>query len=85
VTADEFADTHARVGIPPGGGMTARLPQLVGAAMARRMSMTGEVVEGAIAGAQEHDLAGLEQRRLDVIRNNKSQIAGTADLHHPNP
>ncbi|MCV7435003.1 enoyl-CoA hydratase [Mycolicibacterium bacteremicum] len=39
-----FADTHARVGILPGGGMTARLPQVVGLAMARRMSMTGEVV-----------------------------------------
>src|SRR5882757_3158520 len=129
-----FADTHALVGILPGGGMTARPPQVVGAAMARRMSMTGEVVdavraeriglvtevvahdrlldravelasqvaevpkptmlglkeiyvtgaaavvdpalaaEDAIAGAQEHDLAGLEQRRLDVIRDNKSQI-----------
>ncbi len=35
-----FADTHARVGIrPPGGGMTARLPHVVGAAMARRLSM----------------------------------------------
>jgi enoyl-CoA hydratase/carnithine racemase len=122
------------VGILPGGGMTARLPQLVGGAMARRMSMTGEVVdavraeriglvtevvvhdgllsravelaakiagvpeptmlglkeiyvrgasavvdpalaaEAAIAGAHEHDLAGLDQRRLDVIRDNKSQI-----------
>jgi enoyl-CoA hydratase/carnithine racemase len=129
-----FADTHARVGILPGGGMTARLPQVVGGAMARRMSMTGEVVdavraeriglvtevvvhdgllsravelaakiagvpkptmlglkeiyvrgasavvdpalaaEAAIAGAHEHDLAGLDQRRLDVIRDNKSQI-----------
>ncbi|CAN5838500.1 enoyl-CoA hydratase [soil metagenome] len=39
-----FADTHARVGILPGGGMTARLPQVVGAAMARRLSMTGEVI-----------------------------------------
>ncbi|MET0898969.1 MAG: enoyl-CoA hydratase [Mycobacterium sp.] len=39
-----FADTHARVGILPGGGMTARLPQVVGSAMARRLSMTGEVV-----------------------------------------
>jgi enoyl-CoA hydratase/carnithine racemase len=130
-----FADTHARVGILPGGGMTARLPQVVGGAMARRMSMTGEVVdairaeriglvtevvahdallpravdlaaqiarvptptmlglkeiyvrgssavvdpalaaEDAIAGAQDHDLAGLEQRRLDVIRDNKTQIS----------
>lgn len=134
-----FADTHARVGILPGGGMTARLPQVVGGAVARRMSMTGEVVdairaeriglvtevvahdrvvdraiefgaqvaevgkpimlglkqiyvtgaagvvdpalaaEKAIAGAQDHDLAGLDQRRRDVIANNKSQITGAAD------
>lgn len=40
-----FADTHARVGILPGGGMTARLPQLVGVGMARRLSMTGEVID----------------------------------------
>ena len=44
-----FADTHARVGILPGGGMTARLPQVVGAAMARRLSMTGEVVDASRA------------------------------------
>jgi enoyl-CoA hydratase/carnithine racemase len=44
-----FADTHARVGILPGGGMTARLPQVVGHAMARRLSMTGEVVDAARA------------------------------------
>lgn len=46
-----FADTHARVGILPGGGMTARLPQRVGAAMARRLSMTGEVVSAVRAEA----------------------------------
>ena len=40
-----FADTHARVGVLPGGGMTARLPHLVGWGNARRMSMTGEVVD----------------------------------------
>ncbi len=44
-----FADTHARVGILPGGGMTARLPQVVGGAMARRLSMTGEVIDAARA------------------------------------
>src|SRR5258708_14436741 len=44
-----FADTHARVGILPAGGMTARLPQVIGAAMARRLSMTGEVVDAARA------------------------------------
>ncbi|MFG3022398.1 enoyl-CoA hydratase [Streptomyces sp. NPDC048254] len=40
-----FADTHVRVGVLPGGGLTARLPQLVGPAHARRMSMTGDVVD----------------------------------------
>lgn len=40
-----FADTHARVGVLPGGGMTARLPRVVGAAYARRMSFTGDVVD----------------------------------------
>ena len=57
-----FADTHARVGILPGGGMTARLPRLVGAATARRLSMTGEVVDaahaeriGLVSEVVEHD------------------------------
>ena len=40
-----FADTHARVGILPGGGLTARLPPLVGPAWARRMSYAGEVID----------------------------------------
>jgi enoyl-CoA hydratase/carnithine racemase len=44
-----FADTHVRVGVLPGGGLTARLPRLVGSAWARRMSMTGEVVDAALA------------------------------------
>ncbi len=44
-----FADTHARVGVLPGSGLTVRLPQLVGPAQARRMSMTSEVVDAARA------------------------------------
>jgi enoyl-CoA hydratase len=44
-----FADTHARVGILPGAGMTARLPHLVGTGMARRLSMTSEVIDAARA------------------------------------
>ena len=44
-----FADTHARVGVLPGGGLTARLPQLVGPMWARRMSFTGEVINAAQA------------------------------------
>jgi enoyl-CoA hydratase len=44
-----FADTHARVGVLPGGGMTARLPTVVGRGWARRMSMTGDPVPAALA------------------------------------
>jgi enoyl-CoA hydratase/carnithine racemase len=44
-----FADTHARVGVLPGGGMTARLPALVGQGWARRMSLTGDPVPAALA------------------------------------
>jgi enoyl-CoA hydratase len=44
-----FADTHARVGILPGAGMTARLPRVVGAGMARRLSMTCEVIDATRA------------------------------------
>src|SRR6202051_1642014 len=44
-----FADTHARVGIPPGEGMTARLPHAVGVGMARRVSLTSEVIDAGRA------------------------------------
>lgn len=37
-----FADTHARVGILPGWGLSVLLPLFVGRGMARRMSLTGD-------------------------------------------
>ncbi len=40
-----FADTHARVGVMPAGGLTIRLPQLVGINRARQMSLTGNFVD----------------------------------------
>jgi len=44
-----FADTHARVGVLPAGGMTIRLPQLIGVNRARQMSLTGDFVDAATA------------------------------------
>jgi enoyl-CoA hydratase len=44
-----FADTHGRVGVLPGGGMTARLPGAVGLRQARLMSMTGDAIDAAHA------------------------------------
>ncbi len=45
----KFADTHARVGIVPGGGMSQILPRLVGPVKAREMSFTGEFISAAEA------------------------------------
>jgi enoyl-CoA hydratase len=44
-----FADTHARVGVMPGGGMTALLPRAVGLRRAIEMSLTGNHVPAAEA------------------------------------
>jgi enoyl-CoA hydratase len=40
-----FGDTHARVGVLPGGGLTARLPQAIGLRRALQMSFTSEIVD----------------------------------------
>ncbi|MDH4144022.1 MAG: enoyl-CoA hydratase [Acidimicrobiia bacterium] len=44
-----FADTHARVGVMPGWGLTVALPQAVGLRRAREMSVTGNFVDAATA------------------------------------
>jgi enoyl-CoA hydratase len=44
-----FADTHARVGVMPGCGLTVRLPQLIGIDRARRMSFTGDFIDAQTA------------------------------------
>jgi enoyl-CoA hydratase len=49
-----FADTHARVGIHPSGGLSVLLPRFVGLRDALGMSLTGRFV-----GAEEADRIGL--------------------------
>jgi enoyl-CoA hydratase len=44
-----FGDTHARVGVHPGGGLSGLLPQAVGLRRAREMSLTGNFVDAAEA------------------------------------
>jgi len=44
-----FADTHARVGIMPGWGLTVLLPQAIGLRRAKEMSLTGNYVGAAEA------------------------------------
>jgi enoyl-CoA hydratase len=44
-----FADTHARVGIMPGWGLTVLLPQAVGIRRARQLSFTGNFLDASTA------------------------------------
>ena len=46
-----FADTHARVGVMPGWGLTVLLVQRIGVARARQLSVTGNYVDAATACA----------------------------------
>ena len=48
-TNARFADTHARVGIVPGWGMSQLLPRIIGPVRARYMSYTGNFVDAATA------------------------------------
>jgi len=50
-TNARFADTHARVGIVPGWGMSQLLPRIIGPVRARYMSYTGNFVDAATARA----------------------------------
>lgn len=44
-----FADTHTRVGVQPGWGLTVLLPEAVGVRRAREMSATGSFVDASTA------------------------------------
>jgi enoyl-CoA hydratase len=50
-TNARFADTHARVGIVPGWGMSQLLPRIVGPVRARYMSYTGNFIDADTAKA----------------------------------
>ncbi|SUZ63998.1 uncharacterized protein METZ01_LOCUS16852, partial [marine metagenome] len=45
----KFADTHARVGVMPGWGLSVLLPQAIGVRRAREMSLTGNYLDAATA------------------------------------
>lgn len=45
----QFADTHARVGVVPGWGLSQRLPRLIGINRARELSLTGNYLDAETA------------------------------------
>jgi enoyl-CoA hydratase len=84
-----FADTHARVGVMPGWGLTVMLPQAIGVRRAREMSVTGNYVDaeqalawGLVNHVVPHDelLPFCRQLAADVVSNDQPgvrQILGT--------
>jgi enoyl-CoA hydratase len=80
-----FADTHARVGIMPGWGLTVRLAEAVGQRRAREMSVTGNFVDARTAydwGLVNHVVAHEELlpycRALaaDIVSNDQPGVRG---------
>ena len=78
-----FADTHARVGILPGWGLSVLLPQRVGFAMARRMSFTGDFVHarraleaGLVTEVVSHEelVDRAQSLATTIAANNRSAI-----------
>jgi enoyl-CoA hydratase len=52
-----FADTHARVGFIPGGGLSQKLPRIIGPARAKELSFTGNYLQ-----AEQAETWGLVNR-----------------------
>ena len=78
-----FADTHARVGILPGWGLTVLLPQAVGVRRAREMSATGNYVDASTALAwglvnhvvpHEELLATAQHIASDIASNDRRAV-----------
>jgi enoyl-CoA hydratase len=78
-----FADTHARVGIQPGWGLTVLLPQAVGLRRAREMSTTGNFVDARTAlewglvnriEAHEDLLPTCRALAADIVSNDQAGV-----------
>jgi enoyl-CoA hydratase len=93
-----FGDTHARVGVMPGWGLTVLLPQAIGVRRAREMSFTGNFMladEALRFGLVNHVVAHADllpfcrQLAADIIGNDQAgvvNIRGTyAAIHADEP
>ncbi|WP_405496685.1 enoyl-CoA hydratase [Nocardia sp. NBC_00511] len=78
-----FADTHARVGVMPLWGLTARLPEAVGFGFARRMSLSGNFIDaptalahGLVTEVVAHDdlLPTAHRLAADIASNNRAAV-----------
>jgi enoyl-CoA hydratase/carnithine racemase len=85
IASDEarFADTHARVGVMPGWGLTVLLPQAIGVRRAREMSATGNYIDarqayewGLVNHVVRHDelLPFCRGLAADIVSNDQAGV-----------
>jgi enoyl-CoA hydratase len=70
-----FADTHLRIGVMPGWGMSQKLPRLIGPARAKEMSFSGNFI-----GAEQAERWGLVTRVLPPEQLLPQALALAADM-----
>ena len=85
-----FADTHARVGVMPGWGLTALLPEAIGERRAREMSVTGNYLDARTAaewGLVNHVVAHDELLPFchglaaDIVSNDRDGVRQMLDTY----
>lgn len=86
----KFGDTHSRVGVQPGWGLTVLLPQAVGVRRAREMSFTGNFIGADVAlawGLVNHVVPHAEllptARRLalDIVANDQAGVRALRETY----
>jgi enoyl-CoA hydratase len=75
-----FADTHARVGVLPGWGLSQRLPRLIGVNRAKELSLTGNFLS-----ARQAESWGLVNRVVEPDRLLAVASALAADMLSASP
>ena len=75
-----FADTHARVGILPGWGLSQKLSRIIGINLAREMNLTGTFIDAERAEAWE-----LVNCVSPVDSLLEKALAGAAQIADENP
>jgi len=86
----KFADTHGRVGVSPGGGMSVLLPQAIGLRRAKELSLTGNFLDaheayrvGLVNHLVAHDELLPTAKRLagDIAGNDQPAIRNLKSLY----
>jgi enoyl-CoA hydratase len=79
-TRARFADTHVRVGVTPGWGLSQRLPRLIGMSRAKELSLSGNFIDADTALAW-----GLVNRVVEPDRLMPAAHALAADIAQCEP